>query len=89
MERIKEVSGVVGGEELDAKVVYSEGEGGGKGRMGPKAGGIFHRGIPVGLEVAYKAFVGDGAGLLEFIHPLSGINVDIAVWVSDGEEGVP
>ena len=83
------MSGVVGCEELDAKVVYSEGEGGGKGRMDPKAGGIFHRGIPVGLEVAYKAFVGDGAGLLEFIHPLSGINVDIAVWVSDGEEGVP
>ena len=48
-ERIEEVGGVVGGRKLDAKVVYSEGEGGGKDRMGPKAGGIFHGGILMGL----------------------------------------
>ena len=88
MERIKEVSGVVGGEELDAKVVYSEGEGGGKDRMGPKAGGIFHRYVPMGLEVAYKAFVGNDAGFLESIHTLYDIYVDVASWVSNGEEGL-
>ena len=42
----------------------------------------------MGLEVSYKAFVGDDAGLLETIHPLPDINVDAAAQVSDAEEGV-
>ena len=42
----------------------------------------------MGFEVAYKSFVGNGDGFLEFIHPLSDIDVDIAAQVSDGEEGV-
>ena len=88
LEHIDEVGGIGVGEELDAKVVYSEGEGGGKGRMGPKAGGIFHRYVPMGLEVAYKAFVGNDAGFLESIHTLYDIYVDVASWVSNGEEGL-
>ena len=42
----------------------------------------------MGLEVADKTFVGDDAGLLESIHTLSDIDVDVATRVSDGEEGV-
>ena len=42
----------------------------------------------MGLEVAYKAFVGDDSGFLESIHPISDIGVDVANSVSDGEEGV-
>ena len=42
----------------------------------------------MGLEVAYKEFVGLDACFLELIHPLSYINADIASQVSDGEEGV-
>ena len=38
-ERVEEVGGVVGGKELDTKVVYSEGEGGVQGCMGPNTGG--------------------------------------------------
>ena len=53
LEGIDEVSGVGGDEEFDAKVVYSKGEGGGKGRMSPKARIIFHRGVTMELEVAY------------------------------------
>ena len=46
---------VVCGKELDAKVVYSKGEGGGQGCVCPKAGGVRHRGVAVGLEVADEA----------------------------------
>ena len=42
----------------------------------------------MGLEVAYKAFVGNDAGFLEPIHPLSDLDVDVAAQVSDGEEGL-
>ena len=56
--------------------------------MGPKDRGVFHRSVYVGLEVAYKAFVGDDAGFLESVHPLSYIDVDLATRVSDGEEQV-
>ena len=51
LECIDEVSGIISGEEFDAKVVYSKGEGGGKSRMCPKARIIFHRGVSMGLEV--------------------------------------
>ena len=87
-ERIEEVGGVVGGKELDATVVYIKGEGGGKDIMGPKARGIFHRGVSMGLEVAYNAFLGNDDGFLDAIHPLSDLDVDIDARVSDGEEGV-
>ena len=36
----------------------------------------------------YKVFVGDYAGFLESLHPLSGLGVDIATCVSNGEEGL-
>ena len=35
-ECIKEVGGVVGGKELDSEVIYSKGEGGSQGCVGPK-----------------------------------------------------
>ena len=35
-ERVKEVGDVVGGEELDSEVIYSKGEGGRQGYVGPK-----------------------------------------------------
>ena len=82
------MGGFVGGKEIDAKAVYSEGEGGGMGRMGPKFGGIFQRGVPMGLEVSYKLFVGDYAGFLESIHPLYDLDVYVAAWVSNSEERV-
>ena len=82
------MGGVVGGEKINAKVVYSKGEGGGKGRMGTNVRSIFHRGVSMGLEVAYKVFVGNASGFLEPIHPLSDINVYVAARVRDGEEGV-
>ena len=56
--------------------------------MDPKSWSIFHRGLYMGLEVAYKAFVGNGSGFLEPIHALSDIDVEVAARVSDGEEGV-
>ena len=56
--------------------------------MGPNAGDIFHRGVPMGLEVAYKAFVGNDAGFHESIHPLSDIDVGVAVGVINEEEGL-
>ena len=58
-ERVKEVGGVVGGEELDTKVVYSKGEGGKQGCVIPNTGGVRHNSVAVGLEVAEKALVGD------------------------------
>ena len=84
LERIEEVSRVGGGKELDAKVIYSEGGGGRQDCVGPKTRGVCHRSLSVRLEVAHKAFVGDDAGFLESVHPLSGINVDVATRVSDG-----
>ena len=42
----------------------------------------------MGLEVSYKAFVGNDVGFIESVHPLSDIDVDIATCVSDGEEGI-
>ena len=52
--------------------------------MGPKARSIVHRGVYMGLEVAYKAFVGDDVDFLEPIHALSDIDVDVDARVSDG-----
>ena len=43
----------------------------------------------MGLEVADKAFVGDAAGFLEYVHTLSDIDVGISNHVSDGQERVP
>ena len=54
--------------------------------MGPKAKIIFHRDVSMGLEVAYKAFVGNDAGFLEPIHPLSDLDADVSAQVSGGEE---
>ena len=42
----------------------------------------------MGLEVVYKAFVGNDAGFLDSVHSLYDLNVDVATRVSDGEEGV-
>ena len=53
--------------------------------MGPKARGIFHRGVSMGLEVSYMAFVGNDAGLLKTVHPLSDMDMDVAAQVSDGK----
>ena len=77
-ERVEEVGGVVGGKELDSEVIYSEGEGGRHGYVGPKTRGVGHRSVVVGLEVADKALVGDDAGFLEYVHLLFDIHVDIA-----------
>ena len=87
-EHIEEVGGVVGGKELDTEVIYIEGEVCGQGCMVPNTGGVRHRSVAVGLEVAYKALVGDDAGFLYSVHPLSDFDVDIAARVGDGEEGV-
>ena len=87
-ERVEEVGGVVGGEELDSEVIYIEREGGRQGCMGPKTRVVDHRITDMGLEVAEKALVGDDDGFLESVHPLSDINVDIDARVGDGEEGV-
>ena len=46
--------------------------------MCPKARSIFHMGVSMGLEVSYKAFVGNDAGFLEPIHSISDIDVDVA-----------
>ena len=54
----------VGGEELNTKVVYSEGEGGGQGCVGPKTGGVCHRSVALELEVVDKTRVGNDAGFL-------------------------
>ena len=43
LEHIDQVGGVIGREELDSKVVYSNSEGGGKGIIFPKSRSIFHR----------------------------------------------
>ena len=56
--------------------------------MGPKTRGVLQRSVSVGLEVAYKAFVGDNACFLECVHPLSYLDVDVVTPVSDGEEGL-
>ena len=56
--------------------------------MGPNTRGKWSSPVYVGLEVAYKAFVGDDVGFLESVHTFSDINVDIATRVSDGEDRV-
>ena len=61
-ERVKEMGGVVGDEELDTKVIYGKGEGGRQGCMGSKTGGVRHRSVAMGLEVAEKELVGNNAG---------------------------
>ena len=85
-ERVEEVGGIVSGKELDSKVIYVEGEGGRQVFVGPNTRGVGHRSLVVGLEVADKGLVGDDAGFLESVHPLSDIDVDIAAQVGDGEE---
>ena len=87
-ECVEEVGGGGGGKELDTKLVYSEIEVGGQGYMGPKTGGVRHRSVALGLEVADEGLVGDDAGFLSYLHPLSDFDVDIAALVGDGEEGV-
>ena len=87
-ERVKEVGGVSGGKEIDSEVIYSEGEGGRQGCVGPSTRGVGHRSVAMGLEVADKAPVGDDAGFLESVHPLSDLNIDIDAQVGYGEEGV-
>ena len=72
------MGGVAGGKEFDAKVIYSKGEGVRKGRMCPKSGSIFHMGVSMGLEVSYKAFVGNDAGFLDPTHSPPDIDVDVA-----------
>ena len=49
LERIEEVGGVVGGEELDTEVIYIEGEGGGQVCVGPKTWGVRYRSAALGL----------------------------------------
>ena len=56
--------------------------------MGPKTRCVGLRSVAVCLEVADKALVGNDTGLIESVHPLSDLDVDIAAWVVDGEEGV-
>ena len=56
--------------------------------MGPKTMGVVHRSVAVGLEVVDKALVGNDAGFLESVHPLSDLDVDIAARVVDEEKGV-
>ena len=56
--------------------------------MGPKTRGVCHRSVYLGLEAADKEFVGNDAGLLESVHTLSDLDVDVATRISDGEEGV-
>ena len=80
-ERVEEVGGVVGGEEIDSKVIYSEGEGGRQGCVGPKTRCVGHRSVALRLEIADKALVGDDAIFLESVHTLSDLDVDIAAQV--------
>ena len=82
------MGGAVCGEELDTKVANSESEGSGQGYVCPKNGGVCHRSVAMGLEVAGKALVGDYSGFLDSVHSLSDIAVDIVTRVGDGEEGV-
>ena len=42
----------------------------------------------MGLEVAYKSFVGNDSVFIESVHPLYDIDLDVATHVSNGEEGV-
>ena len=42
----------------------------------------------MGLEVSYEVFVGNDASFLDTIHLGPDLNVDVAAWVRDGEEGV-
>ena len=56
--------------------------------MGPKTRGMCHRSVSMGLEVADKAFVGDDACFLEYVHPLSDLDVEIATRVRNGQGGV-
>ena len=56
--------------------------------MGPKTGGVRHRSVAVGLEVADKAIVGDDAVFFQPIHALLDFDVDISARVGKGEEGV-
>ena len=55
--------------------------------MCPKARGIFHKVVSMGLEVVHKVFVGDDSGFIEPIYPISDIDVDIAAFFRNGEEG--
>ena len=55
--------------------------------MCPKARSVFHRGVAMRFEVFYKAFVGDDADLLDPIHSLPDIDVDVAARVSKSEGG--
>ena len=55
---------------------------------GSKDQGVGPRSVAVGLEVADKALVGNDAGFLESVHPLSDLDVDVAAQVGDGVEGL-
>ena len=58
------MSGVVGGEELDSEVIYIKGGGGRQGCVGPKTGGVRHRSVAMGLDIADKGLVGNDSGFL-------------------------
>ena len=55
LERVEEVSGFVGGKEIDTKVIYNEGESGRQGCVGPKTGCVRQKSVAMELEVAEKA----------------------------------
>ena len=54
----------------------------------PKAGGVCHRGVAVGLEVVDEALVGNDAGFFQPIHSLPDFDVDISARVGEGWEEV-
>ena len=78
------MGGVVCREELDAEVVYSEGEGGGHGCVCPKAVGVCYRDVALGLEVEDEALVSDDASFFQPTHALLDFDVDISSRVGEG-----
>ena len=82
------MGGVVGSKEIDSEVIYIDGESDRQGCVDPKTRGVHHSSLAMGLEVADKTLLGDDAGFLEYVHPFSNFDLDIAARVGNSEEGV-
>ena len=71
--------GVGFGEEFDAEVVYSEGEGRGTVVVPPEAWGVSDGVVTVGCQVGTELFVGEDGGFLEAIHAFSNFHVAVTL----------
>lgn len=80
----KEVVRVSFGEEFDAEIVDSKGEGGSAIGMAPEARGLTDREVAEGSKMSFELIVGQDGSLFEAIHPFADFDVNVAFGIEMG-----